>query len=429
MDASDAEPDMAEVFAAMQSDRAVNAEAARPAKRQARRPRKPTPVPYAERERVAWPVFEAARPPPKAGAALGQTTLHAHVGLAPPRASPLPDGGYLVVDLFCSIGGVSLAGELEGHTVVMGVDFNEQRLAVHACNFPKAKQLLLELGPETEEELVAAIRDLVAPDQWHRLWIHCSPPCQAQSMLCSIVPNAEHRAHEKKAKRKAEGVDLVRWSLALAVNVLDAPQFSLEEVDDANGAVRRAVGEAMRAYPRRIAFDTFDMADFGAPQHRQRIIAASPAAIHALRFSRELRLSASAPRVSIRNALGDARIPKGAIYYSGPKNAYPIPARARRCPKTPGKWTDGRVEWFDLWRPAPAVAGQLVRWLDADFRAISEEAGGNLSAEDIGVLMTFPIGSVQWPKTVKRTAQIAGYGNAVCPLFARKLFRAASTTV
>ena len=362
-----------------------------------------------------------------------QCTLNAYLGIPEPVAPPVPKGGYLVVDLFCSIGGVSFGAAFEGHTVVMGVDSDEQRLAVHRCNFPNATQHCLLLGPETEEELVAKIREVVPADQWHRLWVHCSPPCQAQSLLCAIAPNANHEQHADKAKRKAEGVNLVRWSLELVVGKLCAPQFSLEEVDDRESEVSDAVSDAMREHRGCIDFDTFDMADFGAPQHRNRLIAARPATIRALRFSHALRLPSHVPRVSIRDALGPQRIPGTAVYYQGPKTAHPIPGKAKRCPKTPGKWTDGRVQWFELWRPAPAVAGQLARWLDADFEAIKGTDEGqnvaNLSAEDIGILMTFPAGSVQWPENVKRTAQLAGYGNAVCPLFARKLFRAASTNV
>ena len=36
-----------------------------------------------------------------------QSTIGAWLGLKPPEAVPVPEEGYLVVDLFCSIGGVS----------------------------------------------------------------------------------------------------------------------------------------------------------------------------------------------------------------------------------------------------------------------------------------------------------------------------------
>ena len=340
----------------------------------------------------------------------------------PPKPAPVPAGGYLVVDLFCSIGGVSYAAKQLGHTVIMAIDFDPKRLAVHQHNHPDAFHKCLELGPNAEDFVVGKIRELVAPDQWDRLWVHASPPCQAQSMLCSIVPNSDQVAHNKKAKRKADGVDLVKWALHLAVEVLKSPQFSLEEVDDRDGHVRGAITSVMRSNPGAIDFDTFDMSDYGVPQHRHRIIAARPATIHALRNAPSLRRS----KVSIRDALGD-RIPADAVYYCGPKNAHPIPERAKKCTKTYGKWTDGRVQWFSLDRPAPAVAGELVRWLDAEFVALEENA--NLSADDIGLLMSFPVGAISWPANVPRTRQIEGYGNAVCPLFAMAMFRAASTEV
>ena len=85
-------------------------------------------------------------PPPKP--ARKQNTLDRWVvgaeALAAPE--PAPAEGWLLIDLFCSVGGVSAAAAAEGHTVVLAIDMEQWRLDVHAANHPHARHECLKLG-------------------------------------------------------------------------------------------------------------------------------------------------------------------------------------------------------------------------------------------------------------------------------------------
>ena len=70
---------------------------------------------------------------------------------AVPKPPPLPDGGYLLVDLFCSIGGVSQAAKNLGHKVVLAIDYEAERLEVHRNNHPDCHHECIELGAEAAE--------------------------------------------------------------------------------------------------------------------------------------------------------------------------------------------------------------------------------------------------------------------------------------
>ena len=67
---------------------------------------------------------------------------------AVPKPLPRPDGGYLLVDLFCSIGGVSQAAKNLGHKVVLAIDYEAERLEVHRNNHPDCHHECIELGAE-----------------------------------------------------------------------------------------------------------------------------------------------------------------------------------------------------------------------------------------------------------------------------------------
>ena len=340
-----------------------------------------------------------------------------------PVGTAIPEGGYRVVDLFASIGGVSCGATLEGHSVVLAVDMDARRLKTHALNFPHAKRLCMALGPETEEELVAAIHEAVPASEWHRLWLHASPPCQSQSTFTEMGRRKRRKGAapaqlaKERAQAKARGLRTVDWTLRL-IERLQPPQFSIEEVSDAKGCVLEHVRALRARRPSLIDCDVIDMADFGVPQTRERMIAARPATIHALRFAPRLRVH---PRVTILDVL---TLPEGVTFMRSRKSHKVNPTDVQPCPNIRGGYTDGYVTFYPLDAPAPTQMGTAPNWDAADF--VTDV--GRLSADDCRALATFPT-SFRWPpKATKKDAE-EGYGNCVPPLFVQKLFRAASTTV
>ena len=235
------------------------------------------------------------------------------------------------------------------------------RLDVHELNHPHCRHLRLKLGPETEEQVVAAIREAVPPEQWHRCWIHASPPCQAQSSLL----NAESSLNKQgKKDKKSASTSTVRWALEL-LQKLQPPQFSVEEVDDLQQEVRSEMQRIKRADRSFLDFDLFHMHHFGLPQRRHRLIAGRPATVHALRHARSLRCAEFA---TPRQAL--AKLPlEDSIVYMQSSFRQKMNANVVRC-VAPGhfKYSGAAATTLDV--PCMTLACTAFRLLNAEFEIV-----------------------------------------------------------
>ena len=343
-----------------------------------------------------------------------QPTLLPFLGAEAPAPGVKPEGGFLVVDLFCSVGGVSAGAAAAGHTVVLAIDMEQWRLDVHELNHPHCRHLRLKLGPETEEQVVAAIREAVPPEQWHRCWIHASPPCQAQSSLL----NAESSLNKQgKKDKKSASTSTVRWALEL-LQKLKPPQFSVEEVDDLQQEVRSEMQRIKRADRSFLDFDLFHMHHFGLPQRRHRLIAGRPATVHALRHARSLRCAEFA---TPRQAL--AKLPlEDSIVYMQSSFRQKMNANVVRC-VAPGhfKYSGAAATTLDV--PCMTLACTAFRLLNAEFEIVRYA-----NWQETCALMSFNPETFNWPDSVSPSRRINGAGNAVPPLFAEVVFRAAVTT-
>lgn len=346
-------------------------------------------------------------------------------GLEIPQPTPVPAGGWLFVDLFCSIGGVSIAAKELGHAVVLAIDLDEARLAVHALNHLDCKRVKMELGPKVTEEVVALIDEAVPPEERHRLWLHQSPPCQTQSSAgffgkLNGGKLATHKNYEMIKDQKADGLVTVRWALDLVARLQPA-QWSMEEVDDKAGQVANLLQEYKRKDKALFDYANMQMSLFGIPQMRQRMIAGRPATMRALRLAKALRV---AKPVAIQDVI-TLDPAEGIAYLRGIKNRLiKDKSKVRRCKTLEGRWTDGRVELWELWLLAPSpCAANPHSWMNADYDFVRM-----LHPEETGALMTFPA-DFKWTPGRSRTACNADLGNAVPPLFAQKMILAASLHV
>jgi len=377
-------------------------------------------------------------PPPKP--ARKQNTLDRWVvgaeALAAPE--PAPAEGWLLIDLFCSVGGVSAAAAAEGHTVVLAIDMEQWRLDVHAANHPHARHECLKLGAGAEDRVRELIHECVPHDQWHRLWIHMSPPCTCQSGIVNIGEKRSHTNYKQLDSDRKHNHDLVRWSLEV-VRELAPPQFSLEEVDDRSrkgtgfdrdSGVRGALQAMKRADRNSLDYDVFNMVDFGVPQARQRLIAGRPATIAQLRNAAALRVSRPVTAFEALCAAGCAPEQPDHRYIMGPFNRKPDPSKVVPTAE-PGRFTDGRCGYYDSHLlPAPTLTGgNHFTWVQPDFQSTSH----CLTLEQASALMTFPrdFKWVEEPRAKRTSAKQrrSGVGNAVPPFFMRKVFRAASALV
>ena len=368
------------------------------------------------------------------------------------EGTPVPEGGWLVVDLFCSIGGVSSAARALGHKVVLAIDMDGDQLKVHALNHPEARHVEMELGEKTEDVVLSIIDEAVPASERHRLWLHGSPPCQTQSLMrqmgaatsaenkklfrkvgrnatgqpvCEMERKQMRAGHDKNMRgEKDVGLSLVQWMVNLVAKLQPA-QFSIEEVSDKLGEVMALFQAAKRAAPERFDCTVVQMADFGVPHFRQRAIASRPATIHALRSRASLR--ARAP--TVREAIGDTLEPAIQFIFGTITRPLAEPGtpdcKVRPQPlgnkglDAPTRFTDGLVNISSLDKPCNTVCCRQLPLADKDYQRVRYT-----TPEELRKLTTFP--PYEWPTKSNNRRKAMGYGNAVPPLFAQALFRAAS---
>lgn len=181
------------------------------------------------------------------------------------KARPLGlcSAGYGFVDLFCGIGGASQGACEAGLTVLLGIDFCDKLLAIHADNHPEAVHRCGTLPP-----LAASL--LPTRGRWH---LHGSPPCTILSQLNKSATEAD--------QNHAKG--LVRWFLEVAV-ASRATSWSMEQVPSKE--VVHEVKEAMRLAPGKVDYCVLDCFRLGVPQNRKRLFAGTPLLIRKLRSRR-----------------------------------------------------------------------------------------------------------------------------------------------
>ena len=309
------------------------------------------------------------------------------------RAASVTGKKLLVVDLCCGLGGVSEGARQAGHKVVLAVDCNEELLRIHERNHPKCTHLKLELGEATEQQLVARIRAVVP--EGRRWLLHCSPPCQAISS-CRNATGSRDSMHAMR---------LVVWYLRLVMR-LKPTLWTMEEV--ACPQIHGILYMAQTLYPKRVAYlAKVDMSRYGVPQSRQRCIAGSPCLVHHL--STHPSLLAPAPVLSEALAL-----PPGATLIKNPTGRCPDFTQTKK--HADGTYsnataTNGYQSVHKL--SFTCLAGNPLVWCRADFTTLRM-----LTLQEHSRLQTFP----EFYRFGGSTVSKEGVGNAVPPLFARKLF-------
>lgn len=320
---------------------------------------------------------------------------------------------------------MSAAAASLGHRVVLAIDFDSERLAVHECNHPHAKHVCLALGTDNEEEVARLIAEAVPENQMHRLWLHLSPPCQSQSSARNMGKmkrtNAKKCTKEDMAEAKGLGLSLVDWSLHMIVRY-NPTQFSIEEVADIQGKVVELMHSYKLKHPKLIDYCVFNMLEYGVPQSRERAIVARPETIYMLRHSASLKVS---DPVGLSDVMA---IPEGAVYFQGTIShvVNPNAVHARKRPNskafedTSGAFTDGFVDLRLPHMPSKTIGSVPLSWKDATCERIR-----SFTPDEMRRIATFPQ-NFKWPEDARKKLMYDGYGNAVPPLFAQKIILAAN---
>ena len=162
-----------------------------------------------------------------------------------------------VIDLFSGSGGYSKGAELAGANIALAIEGDAQIARVYSQNFGHEARVEM-LGGEIEQ----LAREILERFDRDRLMIHGSPPCQRLSQANTVTRNA------------AAGLELVNWYLDLVERV--NPRFwSMEQVN--HPEVRLLLER------RGLPYTIVNALNFGVPQSRIRIVAASEPIVNALK--------------------------------------------------------------------------------------------------------------------------------------------------
>ncbi len=166
----------------------------------------------------------------------------------------------LGIDLFAGAGGLSLGFEQAGFDVAAAVEIDPIHCAVHEFNFPRTVVIPRSVSELTGRE----IRELAGIGDREVDCVFGGPPCQGFSLIGQRVLDDP---------RNNLVLDFVRL-----VAELDAKTFVFENVKGLTlGKQRKFLDELVQAfeakgYSVRLPWRVLDAANYGVPQHRQRLI-------------------------------------------------------------------------------------------------------------------------------------------------------------
>lgn len=274
-------------------------------------------------------------------------------------------GNVYVVDFFCGAGGFSHGASCAGAHVAIAIDSWDKALKIHEENHPTCTHWHLDVSqfsPQKMGEMVRQELDLGPDDHLH---VHTSPPCQMLSMA------------NRKTLNPDQGMELVVWAID-TIAAIAPDSWTLEQVDAK--AVRDFLEE------RKLDYRRVQMADYGVPQNRKRIMA-----YHNIDFERIDRLYRLTEPVSMERGLG---LPDNCGMTQMSSN-------------------------HDCTRPTSKVA-YTVTSVPFYVKMPTDERYRMLTLEEVMALQTFAP-SYSWETVKAKTHRQKMLGNAVPPLFARRI--------
>jgi DNA (cytosine-5)-methyltransferase 1 len=282
-----------------------------------------------------------------------------------------------IFDLFCGIGGFSCGAKQAGHRVVFACDSDPFLLNCHIRNNVDCEHWCCSLPRD----------DLPFPTsgRWH---LHGSPPCTK----LSIMQPLQYKTDQDNA------IDLVAWFFSL-VKEKKPTSWSFEQVN--HKAIRAQLETLKAKHPLIFDWMVVDVVNFEVPQHRKRIIAATPSIIDHLRSFKSgkhkqcvLDVIPYPPRQFIKNSL-----------YSRPHE------KTRERVDVPLK---DKIRSVD--RPSYTIlASGHKKWADEHGTVLR-----HLTGAEGALIQSFPADyKLPWSKT----RSLIGVGNALPPQLAKVMMK------
>lgn len=164
---------------------------------------------------------------------------------------------YFAADLFCGGGGLTQGLKDAGFNVVAGVEVDTVAAATYRANHPSVKLF-------TEDIRKISGQDLLASSPANRIdLIAACPPCQGFSSLTS-----KYKRNDTRNELIFEFVRLVKDIRPSTIMMENVPGL-------ANGRGKSFFTEAVEEFQKLgyfVDFKICDVADYGVPQHRRRLV-------------------------------------------------------------------------------------------------------------------------------------------------------------
>jgi DNA (cytosine-5)-methyltransferase 1 len=310
---------------------------------------------------------------------------------------------------------------------IAAVDIDSDALRTYAANFPEATTIASDIRRVDVRDLLAVVEDA---GRGEGLLLAACAPCQ---------PFSRQNRQKKELDERADLLgEVVRFVEGLK------PEFILVENVPAIRQQQRSSGGPLDAFLGRIrqlgyayAVETVQVADYGVPQHRPRLVVLAsrlgpvslPPATHgaglrphatvrdAIGHLPPIDAGAADPSVANHRAAGLSEINLRRVRATPPeadRRTWPEDLRLA-CHRTAHGYTDtyGRMAWD---RPAPALTTRCISISNGRFAHPSQDRG--ISVREAAALQSFPDDFVFAGSLDGMARQI---GNAVPPLMATRL--------
>jgi DNA (cytosine-5)-methyltransferase 1 len=165
-------------------------------------------------------------------------------------------GKFKVLDLFSGCGGISLGFGLAGYEIAAGIDFNQESIFTHQCNFPNSNSICADLMEFSDELIVKTFQktkiDIIVG----------GPPCQGFS-------SANRWQKENVDPRNKLFFEYLRF-----VEILQPKAVVIENVRGIltrdEGYARKRIFTLLENLGYNVACQVLNASDYGVPQNRFR---------------------------------------------------------------------------------------------------------------------------------------------------------------
>ncbi|WP_428047014.1 DNA cytosine methyltransferase [Candidatus Avelusimicrobium fimicolum] len=317
---------------------------------------------------------------------------------------------YNFIDLFAGAGGLSLGFSQLGFHNLFAIDNNPEACCTYRHNFPT--HCLLEQGIDVLSK--AQIQKILSGKQVDV--VIGGPPCQGFSLAGNPGRTFVDDPRNKLFREFARIVDIVRPKVFVMENV--ARLFSHN-----NGQTREEILSVFHKLGYQVQCHVFDVAKFGVPQHRNRIIFIGTIPELSIKFPNPSKNK----EVSVKEAIQS--LPP---LNSGQKSSIPNHEAMHHSAQMLEKMSyvkDGgtREDIPSSLRPTSGDARKYIRYsskspsfcITGDMRKIFHyEQNRALTVRELARLQSFPDNFIFLGNSISQQQQV---GNAVPPKFAEAL--------